>query len=123
MKQFHKAVAAVVLLVFVGVPVMACLRPTAHLTEQEKSCCRKMANECGSMGMQGDHSCCQKTRQQDAAVVADATHFIFSQSSVQVADVDLRLSSALSIGHTFGPEPLRHPPPQFSSPFVEILRI
>jgi hypothetical protein len=123
MKQFRKAVAAVVLLVFVGVPAMACLTPSAQLTEQEKSCCQKMANECGSMAMHGNHSCCQKTRQQDSAVVKDATHFLFSQSSVQVADVDVWLSSALSIGHTFGPEQLRHPPPQFSSPFVEILRI
>jgi hypothetical protein len=123
MKLFSKAVAAVVLLVFLGVPAMACLMPNAELTEQEKSCCRKMANECGSLGMHGDHSCCQKTRQQDAAVVKDVTHFTFSQSAVQVADVDLQLSCALSIGHTFAPERLRHPPPQFSSLFVEILRI
>jgi hypothetical protein len=123
MKLFSKAVAAAVLLVLLGVPAMACLMPNAQLTEQEKSCCRKMANECGSMGMHGDHSCCQKTRQQDAAVVTDATHFMFSQSSVQVADVDLLLSSALSVEHTSAPERLRHPPPKFSSPFVEILRI
>ena len=123
MQLFNKAVAAVVLLMFVGVPAMACLIPNAQLTEQEKSCCRKMANECGSMSMHGDHSCCQKTRQQDAAVVTDAAHFIFSQSSVQVADVDLLLSSALSVEHTFAPERLRHPPAKFSSPFVEILRI
>jgi hypothetical protein len=123
MKVFRKAIAAVVLLVFVGVPAMACLNPSAQLTEQEKSCCQKMANQCGSMAMHGDHSCCQKTQQQDSAVVKDASHFLFSQSSVQVADVDLRLSSALSIRYTFGPEQLRHPPPQFSSPFVEILRI
>jgi len=123
MKQLRKAVAAVVLLVFVGVPAMACLMPRAHLTEQEKSCCQKMANECGSMAMHGDHSCCQKTKQQDSAVVKGATHFIFSQSSVQVADVDVRFSSVLSIEHAFGPEQLRHPPPQFSSSFVEILRI
>src|ERR1700704_3939985 len=113
MKLFAKAIAAAVLLVLLGVPAMACLMPNAQLTEQEKSCCRKMANECGSMGMHGDHSCCQKTRQQDAAVVTDATHFMFSQSSVQVADVNLWLSSPLSIGHTSAPERLRHPPPQF----------
>src|SRR5438445_12846937 len=106
MKMFRKAVAAVMLLVFVGAPAMACLMPSAHLTEQEKSCCQKMANECGSMAMHGDHSCCQKTRQQDSAVVTDATHFMFSQSSVQVADVEVRLSSALSIGYAFGPEQL-----------------
>ena len=123
MKHFRKGVAAAVLLVFVGAPAMACLMPSAQLTEQEKSCCQKMANECGSMAMHGDHSCCQKTKQQDSAVVKDATHFIFLQASVQVADMDVRLSSALSIGYTFGPEQLRHPPPQFSSPFVEILRI
>jgi hypothetical protein len=124
MKLFSKAAAAAMLLVLLGVPVMACLAPDAQLTDAEKACCREMANQCGDMGKAGDHSCCQTSVQHhDAAVVKDAFHTSFPNASAQVASLPPLPMALGSISSTFVPEQLRHPPPAFASPSIEILRI
>lgn len=124
MKLFSKTVAAAMLLVMLGVPAMACLEPDAQLTEEEKACCREMANQCGSMDMPGDHSCCQKTVQHhDVAVVKNVSHSSFPQSTAQVANLHLSVLPSETVGHPAVPERLRHPPPSFTHPSIEILRI
>jgi hypothetical protein len=124
MKLFSKTVAAAMLLVMLGVPAMACLQPDTQLTDEEKACCREMANQCGSMDMPGDHSCCHKSVQHhDVAVVKDASHISYSQSSAQVASFHLPVVPSESVGHPSVPERLRHPPPSSAHPSIEILRI
>jgi hypothetical protein len=40
-------------------PLMACMIPDAHLTVEERECCKNMADDCGQMEMLASHSCCQ----------------------------------------------------------------
>src|SRR2546425_10533256 len=46
---------------FAGLPVMACVVPNAAMTPAERECCKKMAGQCGDMGMAKSHPCCQVT--------------------------------------------------------------
>jgi hypothetical protein len=41
--------------------VMACAVPAADMTPAEYECCKKMAGQCGDMGMAKSHPCCQVT--------------------------------------------------------------
>jgi hypothetical protein len=67
--------AALLLLALVS-PAMACLLPENALTAEEHECCRKMANQCGSMRM-ASHSCCQQQVDRPHSFVAakSITHF------------------------------------------------
>jgi len=42
-------------------PLLACTVPGLAMSEEEKECCRHMADQCGSSQMEGSHSCCAKT--------------------------------------------------------------
>ena len=46
---------------FAALPVMACAAPNAAMTPAERDCCKKMAEQCGDMGMAKSHPCCQTT--------------------------------------------------------------
>ena len=46
---------------FAALPVMACAVPAAAMTQPERECCKKMAGQCGDMGMAKSHPCCQVT--------------------------------------------------------------
>lgn len=46
---------------FAALPVMACAVPNAEMTPAERACCKKMAGQCGDMGMAKSHPCCQTT--------------------------------------------------------------
>jgi hypothetical protein len=46
---------------FAALPVMACAVPNAAMTAAERECCKKMAGQCGDMGMAKSHPCCQVT--------------------------------------------------------------
>jgi hypothetical protein len=46
---------------FAALPVMACAAPNAAMTPAERNCCKKMAEQCGDMGMAKSHPCCQTT--------------------------------------------------------------
>ena len=46
-------------------PLMACMVPDALLTDEERECCKNMADDCGQMmGMPESHSCCKVVTQQ-----------------------------------------------------------
>lgn len=47
--------------VFSALPVMACVVPNGAMTPAERECCKKMARQCGDMGMAKSHPCCQVT--------------------------------------------------------------
>jgi hypothetical protein len=48
-------------ILFAALPVMACALPNASMTAAERECCKKMAGQCGDMGMAKSHPCCQVT--------------------------------------------------------------
>jgi len=48
-------------LVLTALPVVACVLPGAEMTAAERECCKRMAEQCGDMGMPKSHPCCQPT--------------------------------------------------------------
>lgn len=48
-------------LMLAALPVMACVLPGGAMTPAERECCKKMARQCGDMGMAKSHPCCQTT--------------------------------------------------------------
>src|SRR5216683_6466990 len=48
-------------LMLAALPVAACVLPGAAMTSAERECCKKMAKQCGDMGMAKSHPCCQVT--------------------------------------------------------------
>src|SRR5260221_2321457 len=62
--------AVVLLLTWAAIPALACLLPAQPLTVAEMDCCKHMVGQCESMGMGADHSCCQKTKQDQPSIAA-----------------------------------------------------
>ena len=57
----HKVGVFALTALFAALPVMACAVPNAAMTPAERECCKKMARQCGDMGMAKSHPCCQST--------------------------------------------------------------
>ena len=56
-----KVGVSAVALMLAALPVAACVLPGAGMTSAERECCKKMAEQCGDMGMAKSHPCCQPT--------------------------------------------------------------
>ena len=61
LKLLIKVCALALAVLFAALPVMACVVPDAAITAAERECCKKMARQCGDMGMAKSHPCCQAT--------------------------------------------------------------
>lgn len=61
MKLLGKIGVYTLAFVFGALPVMACVVPNGAMTPAERECCKKMAGQCGDMGMAKSHPCCQVT--------------------------------------------------------------
>jgi hypothetical protein len=61
LKLLHKIGVFALAALFAALPVMACAVPDAAMTPAERECCKKMARQCGNMGMAKSHPCCQST--------------------------------------------------------------
>jgi hypothetical protein len=111
---------------FAALPVMACAVPNAAMTAAERECCKKMAGQCGDMGMAKSHPCCQVT-----ATPADF-HALKTASS-QLHHVSLVLLHALpptaqtdvyvSLAQWSSRVSCTHSPPGLESLTTTVLRI
>jgi hypothetical protein len=111
---------------FATLPVMACVVPNAAMTAAERACCKKMAEQCGDMGMAKSHPCCQST-----ATPADF-HALKTASS-QLNHVSLVLFHALpliakadtyrSLAQWSSRVSCTHSPPGLESLTTTVLRI
>ena len=111
---------------FAALPVMACMVPNAAMTAAERECCKKMAGQCGDMGMARSHPCCQVT-----ATPADF-HALKTASS-QLHPVSLVLLHALpptaqidafvSLAQWSSRVSCTHSPPGLESLATTVLRI
>src|ERR1700719_494924 len=123
MKLFHQIVAAVALLLFLGVSGADCLVPNARMSDAEKICCQQMAGQC-DMNMAAQHPCCQKiTQRHDDADQNDLSHFAAPPLSSQVAMLGAGLSLDATVSLSVLPDLLGRPPHDPPVPSVEILRI
>ena len=80
----------VLLLAWIAVPTLRCAVP-AELTPQERTCCKKMAGECGQMPSQ--HECCRKTVASPQNAVASPR----AVAPVLDADIGVVLTNPLSL--------------------------
>ncbi len=44
-----------------ALPVAACVLPGVAMSSAERECCKKMAGQCGDLGMAQSHPCCKVT--------------------------------------------------------------
>jgi hypothetical protein len=122
----HKIGVFALTALFAALPVMACAVPNAAMTPAERECCKKMARQCGDMGMAKSHPCCQST-----ATPADL-HALKTASS-QLHHVSLILFHTLpvtsqadahfSLAQWSSRVSCSHSPPGLTSTTTTILRI
>src|ERR1700720_604535 len=113
-------------LMLAALPVAACVLPGAVMTSAERECCKKMAEQCGDMGMAKTHPCCKVT-----ATPADF-HALKTASS-QLDQVSLVLFHTLpitaqanvyfSLAQLSSRVSCTHSPPGLESLTTTILRI
>ena len=126
LKLVQKVAVFALAVLFAGLPVMACVVPNAAMTAAERECCKKMAGQCGDMGMAKSHPCCRVT-----ATPADF-HALKTTSS-QLDHVILVLFHALPMTAETGPYlslvqwssclSCTHSPPGLGSTNTTVLRI
>src|SRR6202048_1643597 len=61
LKLLIKLGVSALALMLAALPVAACVLPGASMTSAERECCKKMAAQCGDMGMAKSHPCCKVT--------------------------------------------------------------
>ena len=59
LKLLIKVGVSALALMLAALPVAACVLPGAAMTSAERECCKKMAEQCGDMGMAKSHPCCK----------------------------------------------------------------
>ena len=126
LKLVQKLAVFALAVLFATLPVMACVLPDAAMTPAERECCKKMAGQCGDMGMAKSHPCCQVT-----ATPADF-HALKTASS-QTHHVSLVLLHALpltsqadtysSLAQWSSRVSCTHSPPGLASLSTTVLRI
>src|SRR5712671_3773789 len=60
-KLLIKVGVSALALMLAALPVAACVLPGAAMTSAERECCKRMAGQCGDMGMAKSHPCCKVT--------------------------------------------------------------
>ena len=126
LKLWIKLGVSALALMLVALPVAACVLPGAAMTSAERECCKKMAGQCGDMGMAKSHPCCKVT-----ATAADC-HALKTASS-QLDNVSLvlfhalpltaRTDAYLSLAQWSSRVSCTHSPPGLGSLAATVLRI
>jgi hypothetical protein len=84
-----------VTLMLAALPVAACVLPGAAMTSAERECCKKMAEQCGDMGMAKSHPCCK-------VAATPAEFHALKMASSQLDHVSLVLFHALPLATQTG---------------------
>jgi hypothetical protein len=111
---------------FAALPVVACVTPNAVMTAAERECCKKMAGQCGDMGMTKSHPCCQQTSTSsdfDALKTASSQGHHFSLIVFHALMVLFEASSNSTIAQWSSRTLYTHGPPGLAPSFQTILRI
>jgi hypothetical protein len=111
---------------FAALPVLACAMPNSAMTAAERECCKKMAGQCGDMGMAKSHPCCQQTSTSsdfDALKTASSQDHHFSLIVFHALSVPFEASSNSSLAQWSSRILYTHGPPGLAPTFQTILRI
>jgi hypothetical protein len=113
-------------LMLAALPVAACVLPGAAMTSAERECCKKMAEQCGDMGMTKSHPCCR-------VPATPADFHALKTTSSQLDPVSLVLFHALPLNAQTDPYwslaqwsscvSCTHSPPGLGSTNTTVLRI
>jgi hypothetical protein len=113
-------------LMLAALPVAACVLPGAAMTSAERECCKKMAEQCGDMGMAKSHPCCKVTATpadfhalKTASSQVDHVSLVLSYSLPLTAQADVYLSLAECSSRVS----CTHSPPGLESLATTVLRI
>jgi hypothetical protein len=105
--------------VLLGYPAMACVVVGMEMTSAERECCKRMAQQCGSMKMPTSHSCCQTNVQRPNSMLRSAAVRITPPTLGRSID----LSIIPAIAEVRHPLERVHPPPETPPSASSILRI
>jgi hypothetical protein len=111
---------------FAAMPVLACVMPNSAMTAAERECCRKMAGQCGDMGMAKSHPCCQQTSTSsdfDALKTASPRDHHFGLIVLHALTLPFEVSSNSSLAQWSSKTFYSHGPPGPAPAFQTILRI
>ena len=111
----------VITVLWAATPAIACLIPLRPMTQAERECCKKMAQQCGSSVMPSNHSCCQG-HERDGAVTPAPTFSPMRPFDVAVVpQISILLIARPSVAlHVVA---LEASPPESSPGCSSILRI
>ena len=102
-------------------PAIACLVPMHAMTQAERDCCLKMAQQCGSSTMPSSHSCCQ-VQQHDTSVAPVSNYSPTRPTEVAIVPQTVVLQFAGTSTFT-NATPFETPPSESSLGCSSILRI
>jgi 3-methyladenine DNA glycosylase AlkC len=126
MKPFGKVGVALLSLLLLAMPIMACLVPAAGMTAAERDCCKRMAEECGKAGMPQSHSCCQTATVPDHLAAIKSSSDANSQYPTMFVAHVIHPALTIAIVSDSGSSPLAadiHSPPVSPPVAISILRI
>src|SRR5882762_4214761 len=112
-------------LMLAALPVAACVLPGAGMTSAERECCKKMAEQCGDMGMAKSHPCCQPTGSPTDlhAPKASSSQDHLSLVVLQGLPISAQAVTCLSLTPMAFQFSYTHSPPGLESQTTTILRI
>jgi hypothetical protein len=123
MRWLRQLGAIALLLVSCVTPVMACMRPDAQMSTQERACCRMMKGQCGEMQMPASHGCCHKTLQSVQQNALNAKTVVLPPiTAITVTVAAFELSAPASASGDWVESP-QHSPPQSPPSSVSVLRV
>jgi hypothetical protein len=105
--------AAILAVLLLGGPIMACVTPDAQLTPEEKQCCKAMGGDCqpDQSGMPMSHSCCRTTVQPrndfrpSSTISAPVPVLVvaFSKPPIEFFSPDQSIEHALWLSSSYSP--------------------
>jgi hypothetical protein len=113
-------------LMLAALPVAACVLPGAAMTSAERECCKKMAEQCGDMGMAKSHPCCKVTAAPaDFHALKTASSLLDHVSLVlfQALPLTVEADAYFSLAQWSSRVSCTHSPPGLESLTTTVLRI
>src|SRR4030088_1102476 len=126
LKLLIKVGVSALALMLAVLPGAACVMPGAAMTSAERECCKKMAEQCGDMGMAKSHPCCKVTATpagfhalKTASSQLDHVSFVLFHALPLTAQTDAYISLAQWSSRVS----CTHSPPGLESLATTVLRI
>jgi len=116
---------SILALLLAALPVMACAIPGATMTEAERDCCKRMAEQCGRSGMANSHGCCQPQVSPSNSQALKASSSQLDHSLIELLALPVALQTVTSPHLTFTASIASptHSPPRLVYSSTTVLRI